>query len=195
MYGLESGVFNETHARKLDSTQPTKNTTTTYINRDITNEFVYAEANKALSTTGRKNIQRMTQFHMQRRKILLAKLITQAGEEPGARATLQDEILAPHDYGKRRVGRPRTNWVKQTLADFWHEARRLDPETSELADFEPENQKHDQLMRRLAREYNSKHQFVSPTPTYFGPYGHEQPVTPGRFGPYGEEMPTTPTRN
>ena len=81
----------------------------------------------------------MTQFHMQRRKILSAKLITQAGEEPGARATLQDEILVPHDYGKKRVGRQRTNWVKQTLAGFWNEARRLDPEISELAGFEPGN--------------------------------------------------------
>ena len=125
MCGLKSVVFNESHVRKLDGLQlkglrKILKLPTTFINRETTNAFVYAEANKEIQRLGGKPIQNMSDLHKQRLKILLAKLITlaQSGNDPIARATLQDNLIAPHDYGKKRVGRPRLNWVKKSYHGF-----------------------------------------------------------------------------
>jgi hypothetical protein len=213
MYGLESIVFNDTHLRKLDTfhlkgLRKILKLPTTFINREYTNAFVYSEANRASRRTGTNPIITMTEFHKQRRKIMLAKLIIAAGQEPCARVTLQDSLIAPHDYGKRRVGRPRVNWVRRTLEDFWDEACQLPPATRQGTVYDPEDVQHDRLMRQLAATYNRKYRFLDTelqeqsneemaptTPTQFGPYGDHEPVTPGRFGPHGDTTPVTPPRN
>ena len=164
MYGLESVVFNETHVRKLDTfhlkgLRKIFKLPTSYINWEVTNAFVYAEANRAIARDGGKQIQTMSEFHKQRRKVMLAKLISLAGREPSARVTLQDDIIAPHDYGKKRVGRPRVNWVQQTTTDFWDEVWSKYTEARHLPVFDPRDQQHDKLMRQLAKEYNKRYHY------------------------------------
>jgi hypothetical protein len=134
---------------------------TTFINREYTNEYVYAQANNAMDRDGNKRIQKMTDFHTHRRKILLAKLITLGPDEPGARAALQDDVIAPHDYGKNRVGRKRKNWTATTIQDFWEETRHTFEEARGAADFNPHDPKHDSLMRKLAEQYDSKYHFAT----------------------------------
>jgi hypothetical protein len=162
MYGLESVVFNESLFRKLDTFQlkglrKILKLPTTFVNREATNSFVYTEANKHNARLGGKPIEKMSDFHKQRRKILLAKLITlsQSVNEPSARATLQDNLIAPHDYGTKRVGRPRLNWVKTTISDFWDEVKKHYHEARDLGVFVPEDVRHDTLMHRLAQEYQT----------------------------------------
>ena len=166
MYGLESVVFSESHVRKLDVFQlkglhKILKLPTTFINREATNAFVYAEANKEIQRLGGKPIQNMSDFHKQRLKIFLAKLITlaQSGNDPIARATLQDNLIAPHDYGKKRVGRPRLNWVKKTIMDFLDEIKQQYDEAKYMGDFVLENVLHDALMRRHAQKYHEQHEF------------------------------------
>jgi hypothetical protein len=168
MYGLESVVFNESHLRKLDTFQfkglrKILKLPTTFINREATNAFVYTEANKHTARLRGKPIEKMSDFHKQRRKIFFAKLITlsQSDNEPSARATLQDNLIAPHDYGKKRVGRPRLNWVTTTISDFWDEVKQHFHEARNLGIFVPEDMQHDTLMRRLAQEYNCKYRFTT----------------------------------
>ena len=150
MYGLESVVFNESHLRKLDAFQLKG----LRKNLKLPTTFVNREANARL---GGKSIEKMSDLHRQRRKILLAALITlsQSVNEPSARATLQDNLIAPHDYGTKRVGRPRLNWVKTTISDFWDEVKKHYHEARDLGVFVPEDVHHDTLMRRLAQEYQS----------------------------------------
>ena len=167
MYGLESVVFNESHLKKLDTFQlkglrKILKLPTTYINREMTNLFVVSEANKELAKCGGKPIQKLSEFHKQRRKILLAKLITlsQTGEDPCARATLEDNLIAPHDYGKKRVGRPRLNWVKTTISDLWEEVKQEYQEAKHYGEFDPRDPEHDKLMKRRSQDYNKKYDFI-----------------------------------
>ena len=39
--------------------------------------------------------------------------------EPLQEATLDTESLTPAAYGTRRTGRPRMNWAKATMKEYW----------------------------------------------------------------------------
>ena len=39
--------------------------------------------------------------------------------DPRAEITHDTVTLKPHDYGKRRVGQPRTSWAGETSRAFW----------------------------------------------------------------------------
>ena len=88
---------------------------------------------------------------------MLAKLITLGTGEPGAQATLQHDKIAPHDYGKNRVGRKRKNWTIVTIKEFWDEVRETYEEAKGLSNFDPDSPTHDALIRRLAQQYDSKY--------------------------------------
>ena len=76
MYGLESVVFNDSVADRLDAfqlkgLQKTLHIPTTYYNRKYTNEYVFAAANKALHEEGKCNLQSISASHACTRKTLL----------------------------------------------------------------------------------------------------------------------------
>ena len=143
MYGLESVVLNDTQARRLDTFQlkglrKILKIDTTYVDRAFSNAYVYDKASQALSH-GHKRIQHMTEFHAQRRKVMLAKLLTLGTSEPGAQATLQHDKIAPHDHGKQKVGRKIQNWTIVTIKEFWDEVRETYEEAKGLSNFDPDS--------------------------------------------------------
>ena len=40
--------------------------------------------------------------------------------DPSAEATFGQDFLKRHHHGKKRVGRPRLNWVDVTQVQFWN---------------------------------------------------------------------------
>ena len=200
MYGLESVVFNDSVADRLDSFQlkglrKILHIPTTYYNCKYTNEYVFAAANKALQDENKNNLQRISVLHACRRKTLLAKLIVLGKDEPSATVTFDVDTMRPHDYGKLRVGRPRIKWLSRTLAEAWTEANDGAAGTSE---FQPGNQLHMDKLRAWALEYDDKHHWSQKGENFIddlGPFGDEAPSTPPGFGPFGLEPPVTPERN
>ena len=83
----------------------------TYIDRTATNAKVMEMAQTEANREGKKEkkIMKLSDLHRVWRINMLAKVINQGNDDPNTAATLQPETLQPHDYGRRRVGRPRAN--------------------------------------------------------------------------------------
>ena len=120
MYGLESAMLNTSALNRLNAFQlkglrKILHIPTTYYNRKYSNEYVLMEANKALQLENHGKLEQLSAYHAKSRKVLLAKLITLGGNEPSATITFDVDTLRPHDYGKKKVGRLRLNWLECTL--------------------------------------------------------------------------------
>ena len=163
MYGLESAIMNQSVLNKLDAFQlkglrKILKLKTTFYDRDNTNRRVLELATRGMGNKD-EQIQLLSEFHMSRRKWMLAKLITLKHHDPSARVALEVETLMPHDYGKKRVGRPRLNWVKCTMADFWEEAKKEYNEINTAGVLNLQDPRHREYITRLAGKYNDRHHF------------------------------------
>ena len=91
---------------------------------------------------------------------LLAKLIILKDSEASAKITFEDGILKPYDLtGKRRWGRPRLDWLKVTLEDFWLKAKSTYEEAKYWGDLDINNLQHRELLEKLAQTFNEAHHF------------------------------------
>ena len=90
---------------------------TTYIERDNTNEKVFLEANRRCK--GECTIIPLSEQYINAKIKAFAKLLNLRRGDPRAEIVFQPGTLKPHDYGKKRVGRPRNNWIKETTELFW----------------------------------------------------------------------------
>ena len=90
---------------------------TTYIDRESTNEKVFQEANKRCK--GECKITLLSEQYQNAKIDMFAKLLNLNGEDPRVEVVFQPGTLRPHDYGKKRVGRPRNSWIKETTDLFW----------------------------------------------------------------------------
>ena len=93
--------------------------THTYYNRAHTNKHILEEASKVAYPKGDKRIIIFSDFHNQRKAKLLGHIIRSNEEDPLSQITLQPNTAERPTLGKRRVGKPRQNWVKQTKKDIW----------------------------------------------------------------------------
>ena len=89
----------------------------------------------------------------------MAKLISLETGDPRKEITFQHETLKPHNYGKKRVGQPRKNWFKVTMADFWEEAKNTFARIRSEGHCNLDNPLHVEHIQKLAAEYNAKHKF------------------------------------
>ena len=216
MYGLESVVMTPSVLNRLDAFQlkglrKMLGKKTTHYNRNFTNEYLFRIANEQLRGQGGQPMTKLSEFHMERRLILLAKQIVLRETEPTAGMTFSNENLAGHDItGQRRWGRPRLDWLKVTLADFWQRAKETFAEAQHIVDLDTEQKEHMEIIHKLADEYNNKYNFLLDElrgdsqedrnmedidQDEWGPYGEEAPVTPPGFGPFGNQLPETPPRH
>ena len=83
---------------------------TTYIDRENTNEKVYQEANKRCK--GECDIIPLSEQYRNAKIKSFAKLLNLTGGDLRAEICFKPGTLKPHDYGKKRVGRSRNNWIK-----------------------------------------------------------------------------------
>ena len=126
-------------------------TTTTYIDRNHTNDYIRKLVNDNLRATKHKPVKPLTASHTKSRIKYLSKLITHGASEPGAAVTFNRDSLEPIDWGKKRVGQPRLAWYKVTMQDLWNEAKHTTPETRFAGDFDPQREVHARALRAYAK--------------------------------------------
>ena len=127
IYGLESMQLTQATAQKLDTfhlkgLRVMLKMETTFVNRENNNELVYARATQALraeSTPGAaRSVEKLSVSYEKAKIRLFAKILTAQGGDPLSTVTFL-RGLEPHAYGKKRVGRPRLNWITETTKLFW----------------------------------------------------------------------------
>lgn len=128
MYGLESTIMNQSTLKRLDAFRMKElrmilQLKPTYYDRDNSNKRVLELAARKLGAGGEMALETLSEFHKSKRKWMMAKLLTLRQWDPRAKTAFDVTTLKPHDNGKKRVGRPRLNWVTCPLADFWEEAK------------------------------------------------------------------------
>ena len=128
MYGLESTVLNTSVLKRIDAFQmkgfrKILNRPTAYYDRTYSNNKLLEEASCCLDPSGHRKVKLLSDFHADTRKQLLAKLVALGDAEPGFQIIFQSGTFLPHSYGGRRVGRPRLNWLEQTIGDLWEETK------------------------------------------------------------------------
>ena len=133
MYGLETLVMNTAIKNKLDVFQlkcmrKILQLPTTYINRSYTNEHIRTQISNKLKDSNRKPLTTLSTYHQRMRIKHLQQLIIEGNAEPGAAVTFDIVTFKPIDHGKKRVGQPRLNWYKETMADLWKETKANTPE-------------------------------------------------------------------
>jgi hypothetical protein len=112
LYGLEVACLNVSEKRRLDGfharclrrickIQPS------YVSR-VSNATVLATAQQ----------QPLTRELLRRQQLYFGELVRRPGEDPVRRSVLEPEGLQPRVLpGARRVGRPRTSWIKSALEE------------------------------------------------------------------------------
>ena len=121
LYGLETIHLTQSMAKKLDVFQlkglrKILGMSTTFINRGNTNDKVYAEATKiAFNKEGdNRTIRRFSEFHNTRKANLLGHILRADNEDPLRQVSFQPNTAYRVDYGKKRIGKPKQNWLHQT---------------------------------------------------------------------------------
>ena len=133
-YGLESLQLNQEHQRRLDAFQlkglrQILKITTTYINREHTNEYVYKRASEAIShrepktkkrkrhkrNTGKqKSVIPVSQAIQLRAVKLLGHTIREPQDEPTRQATFKNNSIRPNVHRKKK------GWSAQDPLDSVH---------------------------------------------------------------------------
>lgn len=126
MYGLDTISVNASVKASLDAFQikglrRILGLPSTYLveHRHYTNEYVINEVNKIQAEKQVKPIVIFSTYHKNQRIKRLAKLITEGHNDPAAKATMDLDTWQEHDTGTRRAGRPRINWLTETMNDLW----------------------------------------------------------------------------
>ena len=120
LYGLETLHLTQSMARKLDVFQlkglrKILGMSTTFINRGNTNNKVYAEATRiAFNKEGDpRSIRRFSEFHNTRKASLLGHILRTDNEDPLRQVSFQPNTAYRVEYGKKRIGKPKQNWIHQ----------------------------------------------------------------------------------
>ena len=68
---------------------------------------------------GRQIIPRLSEYYQYLKLRRYAMLVSAPAGDPVAAVTFNQDTLRRHNYGKKRVGRPRMNWLEETQSRFW----------------------------------------------------------------------------
>ena len=88
---------------------------TTFINRANTDQGVYEKATKIafLKEGDHRKIMRFSDFHSERKAQLLGHVLRTQDEDPLRQVTFQPNTAYRVEYGKKRIGKPKQNWIHQ----------------------------------------------------------------------------------
>ena len=97
------------------------NKTHTYWNRDHTNKHLIEEATKAAYPNKPwKKIKLFSQFYQERKIKLMGHIIRASNSDPLRSVTFQPDTITPIPLdSKRRVGRPKIDWIEETKKEIW----------------------------------------------------------------------------
>jgi hypothetical protein len=164
MYGLESLQLNESALKRLDTFQlkglrKILKLKTTYIDRANSNARVFELAEQALQTNEgvSRGIQKLSEFYLFSKLKLFAKTVALSSDDPRSAVTFSDGTVQKHNYGKRRVGRPRLNWIDETTEQFWKTAVREHMQGAYLGALNLSDEGHVSLIRATAKAWDRKY--------------------------------------
>ena len=135
LYGLESLHLTPSQARRMDTFRLREyrqimKITTTYANRDNTNEFVYAQAKEA-AASGSKDPEKaslaarpISTIHAEARTQFLGHLLRMGAEDPLRVCTFTGGCR-PSSADHQRVGRPRQHWTEESCKLAWPFAQQM----------------------------------------------------------------------
>ena len=85
-----------------------------------TTEAILAEANevRTFNDPDATQFARLSNYHKHQKKSLSVKLIRMSQSDPRKAVAYVNDNLATHDYGKKRVGGQRLQWVKKVRDGF-----------------------------------------------------------------------------
>ena len=118
LYGLETIHLTPALAKKLDAFQyrglrKIMGMSSTYINRANTNQRLLAAASDAAfpNPGDTRKVLPFSRYHEERRAKLLGHILRSPDVDPLRQVSFTPSTASRIDYGKKRVGRPRQNWV------------------------------------------------------------------------------------
>ena len=121
LYGLETVQLTEATAKKLDVFQlkglrQILRLQTTFVNRANSNKFVFEMASKTAypDPQDKRVIPRFSEFHRERNATLLGHILRASDDDPLREVTFQPSSAYRVEYGQKRVGKPKQNWIHQT---------------------------------------------------------------------------------
>ena len=120
--------------------------------RTNTNEYVYNMVRQEVNA-GHDGIEKMSEYYDRAKLKLYAKLVTARKGDPGAEVSFDTESLKPHGYGTKRWGRPRLNWVRETMQLFWNRAVIPDHNLERQTTFNLEKEEHVYYVKQTAEKW------------------------------------------
>ena len=100
----------------------------------------------------RKRIMKLADYYEHLKLYRYARLAVAPQEDPAAAATFDRETLTKHRHGKRRVGRPRLNWVDVTQTEFWDRMVKPTLPPAERIGLNLDIQEHVEMLKEFAAE-------------------------------------------
>ena len=108
---------------------------TTFIDRSNTNAEVFRRANLQVALRGQEQTIQSIQSTLQQRRIaLVGHILRQDNDHPIRIASFRSNSAAPFEVLHRRVGRPRKNWLQESLRMVWQTVREDETEFSNAPD-------------------------------------------------------------
>ena len=118
LYGLETVHLTQAMYKRIDAFQYRSlrrilGMPSTFINRANTNKKLLEAATAAAFPTrgDRRKIASFSNYHQERRAKLLGHVLRSGNEDPTRQISFLPGTACRIDYGKRRCGRPRQNWL------------------------------------------------------------------------------------
>ena len=129
LYGLETVHLTQSLQRKVNAFQlrglrKVLGLTTTYVNRQNTNEFVVRKANEELGHQPGTplKIKLFSDLLLDRRIRLAGHILRSNDNDPLRRVSYEPNSAVTFDVGKRRVGGPRQQWTQYSNKYAWENA-------------------------------------------------------------------------
>ena len=99
----------------------------------------------------RKKLLKLSDYYQYMKMKRYTQLVCAQEGSPAAGAAFDAQTLKKHDHGKKRVGRPRLNWVDTSTELFWDKV--VSPSLNgEHAHLNLENPAHKEAIRAKAQE-------------------------------------------
>ena len=133
LYGMETAQLNEPQMKRLDLFQlkalrKVLKLNTTFINRENTNNHVFAVANARITNEGgKKEITPFRKAYMCSKLKQIKRIINQRTNEPTREVTFRRglETWTPPN---RKPGRPAYKWANRALLELWQEIKQKHPQ-------------------------------------------------------------------
>jgi len=130
-YGLETlqpvdGLFNRLNAFHIRAIRRILNIPPTFINRDMTNNYVLQQAEIELNKDNvgpKRKVKMISDIIKQRQASFLGHVIRSEERDPMKMVSFGNEELNSLEDIQLRVGRPRKKWVHETMSRAWADIR------------------------------------------------------------------------